>query len=221
MEKNNFNILLISASPRKNKSQTFALANQVLAGCSPETSEVIHLCDYKIEFCRHCEKCHKKILDCPIKDDVKWILQKMLDADGIILASPNYINQVTGAMKTLFDRSSHFIHCKKLLDKYVAGVISSGSGRDKPVIDYLRHYAFTCGAQFVGAVSSSVPISEEKKKQAFKLGVKLASAIKNRKIFPAQVKIIQQGKEYFKNRIIARKHEWQGEYDYWKEKKWL
>jgi len=61
---------------------------------------------------------------------VASILEKMLDAEGIILASPNYINQVTASMKALFDRSSHFIHCKRLLDKYVAGVVSSGSGQD-------------------------------------------------------------------------------------------
>ena len=212
---------MISASPRKNKSLTFVLATEVLAGCEPEKTEIIHLCDYKIEFCRHCERCHKKVLDCPIKDDVSRILQKMLGADGIILASPNYINHVTGTMKTLFDRSSHFIHCKRLLNKYVAGVVSSGSGRDASVIDYLKHYALTCGAQFVGGVSSSVPLSEEQKKQAFKLGVKLASAIKNKKIFLSQMKIIEQGKEHFRSIVIARKTDWQEEYDYWKGKKWL
>jgi len=85
-------ILLISSSPRKEKSQTFALAREVLKGCSDSIeSEIIHLCDKKIEFCRHCEACHKKIMNCPIKDDAGVILNKMLEADGILLASPNYI----------------------------------------------------------------------------------------------------------------------------------
>lgn len=43
-------ILLISSSPRKEKSQTFLLAKEVLNGCCSVTeTEVIHLCDYKEE----------------------------------------------------------------------------------------------------------------------------------------------------------------------------
>ncbi len=214
-------ILLISASPRKNKSQTLALACEVLKGCNPEESEIIHLCDYEIKFCRHCERCHLKIMDCPLKDGVKEILDKMLGSDAIILASPNYINSVTASMKALFDRSSHFIHCKRLLGKYIVGVVSSGSGFDRPVIDYIKHYAFTCGAQFAGGISSKVPIDENKKIEAQKLGKKLRSAIENKVVYKNQAKIIEKGKEHFRNIIVARKEAWKGEYEYWKENKWL
>ncbi len=160
-------------------------------------------------------------MDCPIKDDVVSIMNKMLEADGIILASPNYINCITASMKALFDRSNHFIHCKRLLGKYIVAVVSSGSGFDKPVIDYIKHYAFTCGAQFVGGVSSKVPIDEEKKKTAVILGKKLRSAIQNKKIFKTQMKMIEQGKKHFKHIISARKKEWQDEYKYWKQQNWL
>src|SRR3972149_7241781 len=119
-------ILVISSSPRKEKSNTFLLAKEVFKGSSngKVNSEIIHLCDCKIDFCRHCEQCHKKIMHCPIKDDVHTILEKMLEADGIILATPNYITQITASMKAILDRSSHFIHCKRLLGKFVAGVVS-------------------------------------------------------------------------------------------------
>lgn len=215
-------ILLISSSPRKERSQTFLLAKEVLKGCPGSVeSEIIHLCDKKVEFCRHCEECHKRILQCPIKDDVRPILEKMLDADGIILASPNYINQVTASMKALFDRSSHFIHCKRLLGKYIAGVVSSGSGRDREVVDYIKYYSHTCGAQYVGSVSSSVPINDEQKKEAFNLGNLLTTAIKSKKLFPEQIKIIETGKGYFKKIIEMRKDDWPEEYRYWKDKGWL
>jgi multimeric flavodoxin WrbA len=133
-------ILLISSSPHKEKSQTYLLAQEVLKGCPNSVNlKIIHLSDWKIEFCRHCEEYHKKIMHCLIKDDVQMILKKMLEADGVILASPNYINQVTASMKALFDRASHFIHCKRLLGKYVSGVVSSGSGQDKNVLDYIKY----------------------------------------------------------------------------------
>jgi multimeric flavodoxin WrbA len=216
------NMLLISSSPHKKTSQTFSLAKELLKGFgSSIRAEVIHLCNYRIEFCRHCEKCHEKILQCPIKDDVPLIIEKMLGVEGMILASPNYINQVTASMKALFDRSSHFIHCKRLLGKYVAGVVSSGSGQDREVLDYIKYYSNACGAQYVGGVSCRVPISEEKKEEAFNLGKSLIEAIKDKKIFPEQLKIIEAGKEHFKSIMEKRKDEWSGEYQYWRDKGWL
>jgi multimeric flavodoxin WrbA len=215
-------ILIISASPHKEKSQTLILAKEILKGCGDQAeSEIIHLSDHSIGFCRHCEACHIRILKCPIKDDVNMILEKMLAADGIILASPNYINQVTAAMKALFDRSAHFIHCKRLLGKYIAGAVSSGSGRDKEVLDYIAYYGHTCGAQYAGGVSSVVPVGDGKKKEAFELGKALSSAIKAKKIFPDQIKTIEAAKAHFKTVMEKRKDEWLEEYQYWKAKGWL
>jgi len=214
--------MLISSSPHKEKSQTFLLAKEVLKGCSDSVkTEVIHLRDFKIEFCRHCEECHKKIMNCPIEDDVGIILKKMLETDVIILASPNYINQITASMKALFDRSSHFIHCRRLLGKYILGVVSSGSGQDKDVLDYLKHYAHTCGAQYAGGVSSRAPVSKEKMEEAFKLGNKSVLDIKEKRMFSEQIKIIDKGKEHFKKIIQMRKDEWIEEYQYWLDKSWL
>jgi multimeric flavodoxin WrbA len=215
-------ILLVSSSPRKEKSQTFLLAKEVLGAFSNSVkTEVIHLCDFKIDFCRHCECCHKKIMNCPIKDDVHMILEKMLKADGIILASPNYINQITASMKAFWERSSHFIHCKRLLGKYVAGVVSSGSGQDKAILDYIQHYAHTCGAQYAGGLSSRVPINKDKMEEALKLGSKLMQDIQEKRVFPEQIKVIEEFKDHFKNVMLMRKGDWVEEYRYWQDKGWL
>ncbi len=216
-------VLLISSSPHKKKSKTFALAEEALRYVSKEgfDSEIIHLDDFRIFFCKHCEQCHKNLLHCSAQDDVALILKKMLEADGIILASPNYINQVTASMKALFDRSSHFIHCKRLLGKYIAAVVSSGSGRDTDVLDYIKFYAHTCGAQYSGGVSSSALLVDEKMDEAYKLGSKFTLDIKGRKIYPEQLELIEKGKQYFKQIIEARKNEWIEEYQYWRDKGWL
>ncbi len=216
-------VLLISSSPHKEKSSTFLLATEVLRGLEEEgvSSQVLHLDDFRVFFCKHCEECHKNILRCSLKDSVAMILDKMLDADGIILASPNYINQVTASMKALFDRSAHFIHCKRLLGKYIAGVVTSGSGQNKEVLDYMGFYGHTCGAQYSGGVSSLQKLTEDKKEEAFLLGKKLASDIKEKKLYPQQEKIIEAGREHFARIIKLRKDEWQDEYKYWVQKGWL
>lgn len=215
-------LLLISSSPRRQESNTFLLAKEVLRGCNAsKILDVIHLCDLSIGFCRHCEECHKKILHCSIADSVPGILNKMLEADGIILASPNYINQVTASMKTLFDRASHLIHCKRLLGKYIVAVISSGSGQDEDVLDYIKYYAHTCGAQYSGGVSERVPVSKEKMEEAYRLGLRLAIDIKEKRAYLKQIVLIEEGKQHFKEVIKKRKNDWIEEYQYWQDKGWL
>jgi multimeric flavodoxin WrbA len=216
-------VLLISSSPHTEKSRTLSLAMDVLKGLPQEGTDIetIHLQDFRVFFCKHCEQCHKNILHCPLPDDVHVILKKMLEADGIILASPNYINQVTASMKAIFDRSTHFIHCKRLLGKYVAGVVSSGSGQDKEVLDYIEYYGHTCGAQYSGGVSCAAQLIEEKKEEAIKLGRKLVVDIQEKKSYPEQLELIEKGKQHFKRIIEARKKEWAGEYQYWRDKGWL
>ncbi len=216
-------ILLISASPRGEKSNTLLLAKEVLRGASSDgaLSETVQLCGMKINFCRHCERCHKRILDCPVKDDVRPVLDKMLAADGIIIATPNYINQVPGSLKTLFDRSSHFIHCKRLSGKYIAGVVTSGSGDAKEVNDYVGYYANVCGALFSGGVSSRARVEKEALGGAYNLGVKLASDIREKKTYPEQAATIESSRKRFGAIMKARKDDWAEEYRFWLERDWL
>jgi len=216
-------VLLISSSPHRLESKTFILADEARRACEAAgiETESIHLRDREIKFCLHCEACHRQILACPVKDDVRPILEKMLQADGIILASPNYINQVTASMKALFDRSSHFIHCLRLLGKYVAGLVSSGSGRDQEVLDYFQHYANVCGARYSGGLSSAAAAVPENLPRARQLGEKLAADIKAGVSIPEQDRVIGEHREHFKRLIMARREDWKGEYQYWLDRGWL
>lgn len=216
-------ILGILASPRKNKSNTLGLLKEVFSAVEGKgsASEIIYLCGYKIEFCRHCEACHKNILSCPERDDARLLQEKMLEADAIVFASPVYIHHITGHLKNLLDRSSHFIHCQRLLGKYVAAVATSGGGPHDMVLEYIKEYALTCGAQYVGGVSGVIPVSEEVKNKAKNLGIDLAEAITKKKMFPFEQAAIQARREYFKKVIVAMKDDWVGEYQYWKEKGWI
>ncbi|MBU0503517.1 MAG: flavodoxin family protein [Candidatus Omnitrophota bacterium] len=216
-------VLLISSSPHKEKSKTFFLAKEVLRALEQEgvDTEVIHLDDHRIFFCKHCEECHKKILHCRITDDVHIILKKMLECDGIILATPNYIYQVTASMKALFERSASFIHCKRLMGKYIAGVVSSGSGQDQDVLDYIKLYANACGAQYSGGVSSAAYSVEQKKDQAFESGRQLALDIKEKKAYPQQLELIEKGKQHFRKIVELRKKDWEEEYQYWQKMGWI
>jgi len=54
-----------------------------------------------------------------------------------------------------------------------------------------------------------------------RLGNKSVLDIKEKRMFPEQIKIIDQGKEHFKKIIQMRKDEWIEEYQYWLDKGWL
>lgn len=215
--------LLISSSPHRERSSTFLLAKEVLRGLQEEgaSCEEIQLHDCKVLFCESCETCHKKILQCPVEGDVAMILRKMLDADGIVLASPNYINNISGSMKVLLDRSSHFIHCKRLLGKYIAGVVTSGSGFAEMVLEYIGYYGNTCGAQYSAGVSAIRAFGQDKKEEALQLGKRMASDMRTKKSYPEQMKLIEESKKHFARIIKLRKNDWPEEYQYWVEKGWL
>lgn len=73
-------------------------------------AEMVLLQEHAIEFCRNCLTCYQdvesEIAPCAIEDDVRPILGKIRDADGIILASPVHSGFVTGLMVSFLERAS-------------------------------------------------------------------------------------------------------------------
>lgn len=45
--------------------------------------------------------------------------------------------------------------------------------------------------------------------------------IQDRRVFPEQIKVIEEFKEHFKNIIQMRKDDWVEEYQYWQNKGWI
>jgi multimeric flavodoxin WrbA len=218
-------ILCISGSPRGEHSNTFGLAKEVVTGITtaePGASvKYIHLGNLRMEFCTGCSACHRKLLSCPLKDDIAPVLSSMREAEAIIFASPVYINHVTAQLKTLLDRSSPFIHCQMLTGKYGVALATSGGGPHAMVLDYLKEYLVSCGAQYVGGVSGPMSSFNTMKEEAKTLGGDFAKAVKENITYPDQLSAIEKQREFFKCAISSRKEEWKGEYEYWKEKGWI
>ena len=84
-------VLAICGSPRGAKCQTRALSEALLFGAREKGADIefVDLGKARIGFCQACEACHQGP-ECVLKDDAPGILQRMLEADGIVLASPVY-----------------------------------------------------------------------------------------------------------------------------------
>ena len=98
-------ILVISGSPRKGGNSDI-LCDQFMLGAreAGHAAEKIYLQEQKIGFCRACYAC-KETGTCIQKDDVSVILDKMVNADVIVMATPVYYYTMNGQMKTLIDRA--------------------------------------------------------------------------------------------------------------------
>ncbi len=65
---------------------------------------VLRVSDLHIEPCTGCMRCAFRNEDCPLQDDMKFFLDTVLQADGLILAAPVYFLNVPGPLKSIFDR---------------------------------------------------------------------------------------------------------------------
>jgi len=215
-------ILAICGSPRGKKSQTKVLAGEVLKAAQAQGADVAmaDLSEARIEFCRACEGCHQKP-GCVLHDNANTILANVLNADGLVLASPVYLNQVTAQLKAVLDRSSHFVHCMRLIGKYLAVVTTSGGGGGAQVQTYLKNYGNTVGAQCVGGVDAKSPLKPADVAAAAALGKALVAAIQEKQQYPDQIKSIELQKQYFRKLITLRKDDWPYEYQFWRNQDWL
>ena len=66
--------------------------------------EKIRVADKNIGYCRACYGC-KDTGVCVIKDDMAEVLQKMIDCDVLVLASPVYFYSIDAQLKAVIDRS--------------------------------------------------------------------------------------------------------------------
>ncbi len=97
-------VLILSGSPRKGGNSDL-LCDEFLRGAQESGNRVekIFLRSKKVAPCNACYACKKG--SCAIKDDMAEILDKMLDADAIVMSSPVYFYSIDAQMKALIDRT--------------------------------------------------------------------------------------------------------------------
>lgn len=106
-------IYAINGSPRKNKN-TATLLQKALDGVKEAAkdkeveTEIINLFDLNYTGCKSCFDCKrlggKNYGKCATKDDIYEVLEKVSQADGIILGSPIYFGTITGQLQSFLER---------------------------------------------------------------------------------------------------------------------
>ena len=101
-------IATVQGSPRRKgcTAKVLGWVQEALQGMGHEIDH-IHVTDYDIGGCVECYSCQKAVTDspdCALDDDGNAVLQRLVDADAIVLASPIFCWSVTAQLKALLDR---------------------------------------------------------------------------------------------------------------------
>ncbi len=102
-------VIAINGSPRRTWN-TATLLEKALEGAASEgaETEMIHLYDLDFKGCISCFACKlrdgKSYGKCAMQDDLTPVLEKLEDADALILGSPIYLGNSTGEMRSFMER---------------------------------------------------------------------------------------------------------------------
>ena len=140
-------ILGISGSPVKRGS--YFLLEEALKEVENKgiKTDILQIADYNLEFCRGCDHCLSE-QECIIDDDLEEIAEKLLAADGYIIASPSYFGGVTANLKNFFDRTRYLkMSNNKLENKLLTALATSGlkHGGGQSTIETIHRFALNHG----------------------------------------------------------------------------
>jgi multimeric flavodoxin WrbA len=219
-------VIGINASPRGKDSNTLKLTNAVLAGAKEEGAETefIDLYTLRIEYCTACGTCYATG-ECTLLDDFSDLFDRIMNADGIVLGAPNYIDSVPAPMKALIDRMADAIHCQMLTGKFGCSVCTAGGAGEAEVVGYMNKVLTTLGATVVGGVGVAIgrdPAALGKAEtEAIELGKTLARSIRGELSYPEQDEIHRQKREYFCQLVKYNKDRFAHEYEWYEQMGWI
>jgi multimeric flavodoxin WrbA len=154
-------VLGIMGSPRR-QSNTELLLDKALAGAHEAGAEVekVLVSKLKITPCLEIYACLKDG-NCSIKDDMKPLYDRLLEADHVILASPIFFYGITAQAKALVDRCQalwvrrHVLH-RGEEDKRIrrGAFISVGATRGEKLFDgavlTVKYFFDAIGVEYAG-----------------------------------------------------------------------
>ena len=140
------NVLGISTSPRRNGNSDL-LIQKALSGAESAGANVEYLSlnDYKIGPCIECNSCYNTGR-CILKDDYEKVLEKILNADRLIFATPVFFMSVCAQAKKLIDRGQCLWAEKYILKKENINssrdcrtmIIATGGSKSKKQYECIR-----------------------------------------------------------------------------------
>lgn len=216
-------IVAVVGSPHGMRKATGTIVKSLLEGAASSGAEVeiVSLAEPSLRPCTGCRRCGAAGR-CVVHDEFNRINSALIEADGIVLASPNYFHNVSAQIKAVIDHGSVLCHCQILKNKYGAVAVSSGGPAFEAAEQYLLHVLEMFGCWSVGSVCSTTPQMQDEDErarllgEAAGLGKRLAAAITAKAVFPEQEPGLLRSFEAMRMMVELYQDAWTFEYDYWK-----
>lgn len=136
-------VLILSGSPRKGGNSDI-LCDEFMKGAKESGNEVekIRVASKKVVPCLGCYYCSSHSGKCVHNDDMAEILQKMIDADVLVLASPVYFYSVCAQLKAVIDRTvARWLEVKNKEFYYIATMGDTDNTSADTTLACFRGYA--------------------------------------------------------------------------------
>jgi multimeric flavodoxin WrbA len=160
-------VVAFNGSPRKD-GNTVCLIKHVFEALKVEgiETELVQVGGNLIHGCTACRQCFEKkngrcVLDNDIVNDC---IEKMRQADGIVLASPTYFADVTPELKALIDRAGFvsMANGRFLKRKVGAAVVAVRRGGEIHPFDTMNHLFLICEMIIPGSCYWNMGFGREK-----------------------------------------------------------
>jgi multimeric flavodoxin WrbA len=189
-------ILALTSSYRKkgNTARVVAMIEAEMQALAARQGEVLnvetlYLGYMDVRACRGCRICFDRGEDqCPLKDDLRAIRAKIDEADGLILASPVYVDDVNSVAKAWIDRLAYVCHRPAFAGKcayLVATVADSPTSHTLRTMNAaLRTWGFHVAGQLglrMGALMEQSAMERRYRGEAAKAAQNLFQAIAERR----------------------------------------
>jgi multimeric flavodoxin WrbA len=192
----------------------------------PLDIETVYLGHQDIRPCRGCRVCFDKGEEkCPLRDDLLAIKAKMKEADGLVVASPVYVNDVNGIVKNWIDRLAHVSHRPEFAGKCVYLVATVGDGPTNHALRTLNTALRTWGFYIVGqagfktgALMKQDEIEARYREKTERIAQRLFHAIRERRF--ARPSFLSLMTFKIQQRYWQRNDQDSIDYQYWKQCGW-
>ena len=101
-------ILVLNGSPKRDASDTMHITRAFLAGmqeAGPQDVHTVDVIDRHIEYCTGCFACMLGGGECIHHEDMRGILEEILDSDLLIWSYPLYCYGMPAPLKALLERT--------------------------------------------------------------------------------------------------------------------
>lgn len=135
-------VLLISSSPRFGGNSDL-LCDEFMKGAraAGNLTDKIFLKSKHVNYCTGCGTCYNGANPCPQRDDMAYILGRMISADVIVMASPIYFYSISAQLKTIIDRTC--ARYTEIMDKEFYFILTATDDRTSAMgcaVQELRSY---------------------------------------------------------------------------------